>query len=101
MKLFIVLLIATFSLSACARGSKRPDFNVRQERKDADKIWRPCQDSEDLEPVGKLCNHVCIKISLDGNVCKEWKTNKKIFSLREDFLFFRDSTFVFIDEDNL
>lgn len=100
MKLFIFFALIFLSLNACARGSKRPDFDVREERKDQDKIWRPCQDSESTEPVGKLCNHVCIKVKHSGE-CKEWKTNIKNFSTNEDFLFFRNAGFVFLDEDNL
>jgi hypothetical protein len=89
-------------------GSKRPDeapeYNVRQERRPEDKLWRPCQDFEvkDLtppDPVGKFCNRVCLKQKRSNGQCVEWKTNIKDFTKREDFLFFRSGTFILIDED--
>ena len=90
------LLAFIFMLSACAMGIKRPELI---ERKEQDKLWRPCQDFEASEPVGKLCNRVCIKRVNDK--CESWKQNLKDFSKKEDFEFFRSSSFVFIDEDNL
>lgn len=69
------------------------------ERKLQDKLWRPCQDSETASPVGKLCNHTCV--DRGANKCKEWKTIVKDFSDKEEFLFFRNGTFVMIDEDEL
>ncbi len=100
MKTLIYLTLIFFSLNACARGSKRPDFDVREERKDQDKLWRPCQDSEASEPIGKVCNKVCIKVKHSGE-CKEWKINVKNFAEKESFNFYRDAGFVLIDEDNL
>lgn len=100
MKFFIFLVLITMSLQACARGAKRPDYDVRAERKEQDKAWAPCKDNEDPEPVGKFCNAVCIKVKFDGQ-CKEWKINKKNYSNKEEFLFFRNGGFILIDEDNL
>lgn len=97
MKTILILIALAFSLQACARGSQRPDYNVRQERKDQDKAWEPCKDRQLSEPVGKLCNEVCIKVKVNGE-CKEWKLNVKNFATREDFLFFRSGGFLFINE---
>lgn len=68
------------------------------ERKEQDKLWRPCQDFETPDPVGKLCNRTCTnRKGKDDDKCKEWKTTVKDFKL--DFDFFRNGSFVMIDED--
>lgn len=101
MNKLLVVSICTFtllvSLAACAMGSKRPPI----ERKDEDKLWRACQDFEiqDGSPVGKLCNRTCI--NRKGGKCTQWKQRSRNFCEQSDFEFYRASSFIFIDEDNL
>ena len=92
---FYLLVIMT--VVACAMGSKPPAY----ERKPQDKLWRACEPQETAPEsnIGKMCNRSCLERK--GNKCKEWKQNVKDFSKPEDFEFFRSSSFVFIDEDNL
>ncbi len=94
MKVFIILFL---TLSACAMAPRAPDI---MERKDQDKLWRPCQNFEikDASPVGKLCNRVCLKRT--GSKCESWKQNIMDFTNKDDFEFFRSGSFIFIDEDN-
>lgn len=90
-----LLIICT--VVACAMGSKPPVY----ERKPQDKLWRACEPAETapVSNIGKMCNRTCLK--RDDLKCKEWKQNVKDFAKPEDFEFFRSSSFVFIDEDNL
>ena len=90
------LLIGLTITAACSMGGKA--YKV-PERKPQDKMWRPCQDFETKDPIGKLCNRVCTKRL--GKKCKEWKINIKDFSKEEDFLWFRAGAFVMIDEDQV
>jgi len=86
----LVITCTMWCFKSCAMGSKPA-------RKLQDKMYRPCQDFEVENPVGKLCNVTYKRI--------EGKTKKiltvKDFNKREDFLFFRNGSFVFLDEDNL
>lgn len=97
MRLALALLFLLVSVSACAMGSRRPSI----ERKDQDKLWRPCQDFEvqDGSPVGKVCNRTCVNRKRSG--CKQWKQNVRNFADPVEFEFFRAGSFVLIDEDNL
>lgn len=97
MKNLLLLLALSFSLEACAWGSPRP----RPVRKDADKRFRFCEDSEvqNGSAVGKVCSRACMRKEKD--TCKMWNTVIKDLTKEEDFKFFRDSTFILIDEDNL
>jgi len=95
--LIIVLLLLFYACSGVTR-------NLNRERKDQDKIWRPCQDfevrkTESKDPVGKLCNRVCTKRR--GRKCRAWKQNVRDFSKESDFNFFRNGSFIFIDEDSI
>ena len=92
--LSIIILIMMLAYVSCAGGG-RP--RATMERKTQDKIWRPCQDFEHNNPVGKLCNRLCVKRKANGK-CKKWKTNVKDFSNEKDFLFFRNNAMIFIDE---
>ena len=94
-KSILSLLLVLISFQSCAMGSKP----VTLERKDQDKLFRPCQDFEVSEPIGKLCNRVCIERS--GSSCSKWKTTVKDFSNKETFLWFRAGSFVMIDEDQV
>ena len=89
------ILVLVISV-ACAMGGKS-----YPERKPQDKIWRACEDSETPDPVGKMCNRTCAHERKPGKKCKEFKINIKNFSEREDFLFFRNGAFIFIDEDQV
>lgn len=97
MKNLLLIIFMTLSLDACAKGSP-PPFS---ERKDQDKRWRACEawEVKDGSEVGKMCNRVCLKRS--KGVCEKWKQNIKNFCEKSDFEFYRSSTFIFIDEDNL
>lgn len=94
MKYAVPLLLFVFF--ACAMGER---FPKTVERKDQDKIWRPCQDFETApdNPIGKFCNRVCK--NRKGEKCQEWKTNIKDASKADDFKFFRANTMILIDED--
>lgn len=99
----LVAVLVLFSFYACSMGKRSPETRSIQARKAQDKLWRPCQDSEAQSPVGKVCSRHCRKRK--GNSpygkCLKWETKIKDFSKREDFLFFRNGSFIFIDEDNL
>lgn len=95
MKIFTAVLIASLINYSCAMSRKSKHI----ERKPADKLWRPCQDFETAQPIGKFCNRVCVKRSLGR--CKRFKTNVRDFSNKEDFLFFRNSAMVLVDEDSI
>lgn len=97
LKNIIIILFIFNSLTACAMGAKPPRPHKLPERKMQDKLFRPCQDFEVANPVGKFCNRVCVKRS--GLDCKKWKTNVKDFTDPETFKFFRSSSFILIDED--
>lgn len=88
-----LLVLALLSLDACAMGKS----SVTRERKHQDKLWRPCQDFEDGNPIGKFCNRTCE--SRKRGACKKWKTTIRDFSKKEDFLFFRNNSSIMIDED--
>lgn len=95
MKLSIFLII-NFMFSSCMAMSGKPSMKpqLSRERKDEDKLWRPCQDfevnnTETRNPTGKLCSR------------KKGVSKIKDFCSANDFLFFRSGTFVFIDEDSL
>jgi len=98
MKLIIALIIVLLTTSSCAMGMKP---KITRERKDQDKLWRPCQNFEAEKPVGKLCNRVCTKRTKFKKRCKSWKTNVRDFSKKEDFMFFRSGSFIMIDEDQI
>ena len=91
-----LLLLFVVCLHACAMGGKSIKIAPR---KDQDKMWRPCQDFEVQDPVGKLCNRTCSVIS--KGKCKEWETKIKDMSKKEDFMFLRDGAFICIDEDRI
>ena len=95
MKMLIINLFL-FSAFACAMGGKAYKPKPRKEQ---DKLWRACEDFEHKEPIGKLCNRTCVKRK--GSKCKKWKTTIKDFSKKDDFLFFRNGAFIFIDEDQV
>lgn len=95
----ILLLVLSFSLNACAMGGRAPRPHKLPERKDQDKLWRPCQNFETPKPVGKFCNRVCKKRS--GRKCKEWKVNIRDFNNPDHFKFFRAGSFILIDEDQV
>jgi len=102
--LFILLFTLSFGCSAMGGKSVKLESQLSRERKPQDKIWRPCQDfevnqTESRNPIGKLCNRVCLKRS--GSSCLRWKQNIKDFTIKDDFMFFRNGSFVFIDEDLL
>lgn len=98
-KQLILLVTLLLSLNACAMGSRPPKPRDLPERKLQDKLWRPCEDFEVANPVGKFCNRVCKKKS--GRKCKKWKTNIRDFNNPEHFKFFRAGTFILIDEDQV
>lgn len=81
---------------SCSASSTR-SLKKYPERKEQDKLWRPCQDFETQEPRGKLCNRVCTDRNNRG--CKKWKVIVKDF--HEHFYFFRAGSFIMIDEDEV
>ena len=95
MKNILIIFAMVASLQCIGRGGKSSMTpQIERERKNEDSLWRPCQDFEVLNtesrnPVGKLCSR------------KKGKSKIKNFCKKDDFLFFRAGTFVFIDEDNL
>ena len=93
----VTIVFILFSALACAMGSKQPKI----ERKDADKMWRACQDFEVVtgSAIGKLCNRTCMH--KNSGKCSHWKQNVRDFNDPEDFNFFRDSSFIFINESHL
>lgn len=95
-KNLILLLFMTISVNACAMGGK--PYRV-PERKAQDKMFRPCQNFETENPLGKLCNRTCAKRK--GKKCKQWKTTVKDFSDPEVFKWFRAGSFIMIDEDQV
>lgn len=94
-----ILISLLFSLNACSMGQRAPEPRDLPERKLQDKLYRPCQDFETSNPVGKFCNRVCKKRS--GNKCKDWKVNIMDFSKPDVFKFFRAGSFILIDEDQV
>ena len=90
----MVVCISCFN--SCAMGGKPIRF---PERKAQDKMWRPCQNKEVKDYIGKFCNRVCIKRKRKS--CKLWKTNVKDFTIEKDFLFFRNNGMILIDEKYL
>jgi len=94
MKTNIILFILMITADACAMGG----HSVKQ-RKDQDKMWHPCLSSETEKPIGKFCNNSCEKRKLGK--CTKWKTLVRDFSKEEHFNFFRDGTFILIDEDQI
>lgn len=94
MKSLIMIIFICFSFSCISGGGRSLKPQLDRERKDQDKLWRPCQDfevknTETRNPVGKLCNRT------------KGKSKIKNFCKKEDFLFFRSGSFIVIDEDNL
>ena len=73
-----------------------------QVRKFENRRYRPCQDFEAEDPIGKFCFRYCVKYKFlrkkDSINCKIWKTDIKDFSKKDDFLAFRNSGFVIINE---
>jgi hypothetical protein len=94
--LILGILLGMSIVAACGMGGKP---YKKPERKEQDKLFRPCQDFETSDPVGKLCNKVCI--DRKGSECKAWKINVKNFSDPEIFKWFRAGSFVMIDEDQV
>lgn len=91
MRFVLVLTVLNLSFFACAMGGK-PVI-----RKEQDSIWRPCQDFEVSDPVGKLCNGY-----YEENKKKaQRKVRSKDFCKEEDFNFFRSLGSVMLDEDML
>lgn len=95
----IVMQIAAaflfMSLNSCAMGSKP---YKAPERKLQDKLFRPCQDFETSNPIGKLCNRTCKKKSCTK---EEFTTIVKDFNDPETFKWFRAGSFIMIDEDQV
>lgn len=89
----LIILYALFSLcfsiSCVAGGKKSLRQELNRERKDQDKRWRPCQDFEAENPVGKLCNR------------RNGKSKVRDFCADKDFNFFRDNAAIMVDEDLL
>ncbi len=105
MKNLFLLILMIFTFECFSMGGKSMKPQINRERKDQDKIWRPCQDfevknTETRNPIGKLCNRKCISRNKNRK-CIQWKQNIKDFNNRDSFLFFRNGSFVMIDEDNL
>lgn len=92
----LLLLGLLLSLEACAKGAPPPVI-----RKDEDKLWRPCQDTEvqNGSAVGKTCSKTCIQHK--SGKCIKWNVRTRNFCEKPDFEFFRNGTFILIDEDNL
>lgn len=91
MKFLLLLTVLNLSFFACSMGGK-PVL-----RKEQDSIWRPCQDFEVPDPVGKLCN----SYSLTRKKKPEIERRVKDFCKKEDFDFFRSLGSVMLDEDML
>lgn len=96
LKSLIFSITMAISLPACSMGGRIPNI---PERKVQDKLFRPCQDFETANPIGKFCNRVCKKRK--RGKCKKWKVNIKDFSKKQDFDFFRAGSFILIDEDQV
>lgn len=92
---FLTILSFVTAIEVYAFGGK-PSMKpqLKRDRKDQDKLWRPCQDfevknTETRDPVGKLCSR------------SKGVSKVKDYCSVKDFNFFRDGTFIFIDEDSL
>lgn len=98
----LITFILFVAAIACAGGAKYPN----PERKEQDKLWRPCQVFELQEaglPVGqtaRVCSRRCVKRE-STKTCSKWKTSMKDMADPVDYAFFRDGSFILIDEDNL
>jgi hypothetical protein len=100
MKTIIIITLLFINLIGCAIAWLSPrNFSERR--------YRPCQDFEVEGGIStsKFCHRYCIKYKpLHTDIsenCKEWTTDVKDMSKREDFLAFRDGGFVLINEQRI
>lgn len=70
-------------------------------RKFQDRRYRPAQDFEANEPVGKLAFRYCSKTTWITKKCKQWKSEIVNFCDQETFNKFRDGGFVMIAEKRI
>lgn len=71
-------------------------------RKFTERRYRPAQDFEDKDPVGKFAFRYCVRYKalrkrISAN-CSVWKTDIRNFCSEKDFYAFREAGFVLIQE---
>lgn len=91
----ITILLAGMCLGiAC---STLPDA-VSPLRKFNSRRYRPAQDFEAENPVGKLAFRYCVKEKFWGKGCKRWHSKIEDFCDEKSFKKFRDAGFIMVSE---
>jgi hypothetical protein len=97
MKTALILTIF-FSFASCA-------LSEIAMRSFPERSYRPCDDREVKDPVGKFCYRRCaeykfLHADLSTN-CRRWETDVRDLKNADDFKSFRDGGFVLISEKYL